>query len=159
VYARNCIDTKKTTSIGGAQVHLCEFLQTAMADASTLDFSQAPAEDKAPEDPFAEMHIGYHALRVYQWFQTFQAGFKVQEGPLDVVANMRTPPGVLGGDPADIGNPNVPLEPLQNAFYSPPGDVNILTLLLGIKDGGLYFGQGPVRDYSYDGDVIYHEFS
>src|SRR5262249_46640500 len=31
--------------------------------------------------------------------------------------------------------------------------------IFGINGGAMFFGQGPNRDYSYDGDVIYHEFT
>ncbi|MFO0662015.1 MAG: M36 family metallopeptidase [Polyangiaceae bacterium] len=31
--------------------------------------------------------------------------------------------------------------------------------MFGINGGAMFFGQGPNRDYSYDGDVVYHEFT
>ena len=31
--------------------------------------------------------------------------------------------------------------------------------LYGFDQGALWFGQGPKRDYAYDGDVVYHEFT
>lgn len=162
VKSHNCIDTKKAKPVdfGGQtfNIHVCELLQTATASAGSLDFTQAPAEDTATEDAFAELHIGYHTLKVYEMFRGFQAGFMVQGTPLDVIANLRMPAGLLQGDIATAGNPNIPLEPFQNAFFSPADPGNFFGILFGVSGGGLYFGQGPNKDYSYDADVIYHEF-
>jgi MYXO-CTERM domain-containing protein len=162
IKARNCIDTKKTKpiSFGGftVDIHACELFHTATAAQGSLDFNQTPAEDTAPEDPFAELHIGYHAMRVYQMFQGYQANFTVQATPLDVVANVRMPQGLNNFDLQKMSDPNLPLEPFQNAFFSPADPNNAIASLFGVTGAGLYFGQGPNKDYSYDADVIYHEF-
>src|SRR5690606_35095840 len=46
--------------------------------------------------------------------------------------------------------------PYQNAFYV--GGHTIFSELFDASPPALFFGQGPLRDYSYDGDVVYHEF-
>jgi len=160
VYARNCIDKKTTKNFMGFPIHVCELLQTATADAGTLDFSQAPAMDTAPEDPFAELHIFAHTQKAYDFFRGFQANFTVQSGPIDAVANLRIPQGLDTGDITKLSDPNLPLQPFQNAFFTPGGPQDIFTQIFGITGGGaMMFGQGPAKDYSYDGDVIYHEFT
>ncbi|HVK70611.1 MAG TPA: hypothetical protein VM694_39425, partial [Polyangium sp.] len=157
VVARNCIDMKTTKNIMGINIHTCELVQTVTADPGTLDFtSTTPADDTASEDPFSELHIYAHTDIAYRFFRTFKSDFVVQQGPLDAVANLRMPDGLFGGNPANIGNPNVPLVPFQNAFFSPPES---LGSLFDISGGAMMFGQGPVKDYAYDGDVIYHEFT
>ena len=35
----------------------------------------------------------------------------------------------------------------------------IFQTLYGFNAGAMWFGQGPTHDYSYDGDVVYHEFT
>ena len=160
VVAHNCIDQQTTKDLGGGfSIHTCEILQTATAQAGSLDFTEAPAEDTAAEDPYAELHIYAHTEIAYRFFQAFKPGFTVQEGPLDAIANVRMPDGLFGGNPANIGNPNIPLVPFQNAAFSPADPSSPFGFLFGITGGAMIFGQGPNKDYSYDGDVIYHEFT
>ncbi|MRG97667.1 M36 family metallopeptidase [Polyangium spumosum] len=160
VVARNCIDMKTTkTLMGFITVHTCELLQTSVADPGSLDFTDAPAEDTAPEDPFAELHMYAHTEIAYKFFRTFRADFKVQEGPIDAVANLRLPQGLATFDLQKMADPNLPLEPFQNAFFSPADPANPFGQLFGITGGAMMFGQGPIKDYAYDGDVVYHEFT
>src|SRR5207237_8633591 len=79
--------------------------------------------------------------------------------PLPVVANLQIPAGIASGDFAVAANPDLPLDPFSNAFFSPAGGAlgQIFSELYGLKSGALWFGQGPKRDYAYDGDVVYHE--
>ncbi|UQA62635.1 MYXO-CTERM sorting domain-containing protein [Polyangium aurulentum] len=159
VKARNCVDKQTTKMVFGINLHACEVEHTALATAGTLDFSQMPASDSALEDSYAELHIGYHANKVYEMFRGYQSTFKVQAAPLDVVANARLASGLLQGQIGpDAQNPNIPLEPFSNAFFSPPDPNNWLLDLFDASGAALIFGQGPNRDYSYDADVIYHEF-
>jgi len=164
----NCIDTKKTFPISymgfSQQVHICE-----LADDTSGDFVQyAPAADDAGNDPFAQLSIFYHTNKAYSYFRQFQADFKLSEAnksyPLYLVANLMLPAGAMSFDLAKMKDPNLPLEPFSNAFYTgwdPNGGFNdiLTTVWPEIKGAGLYFGQGTKADYSYDGDVVYHEFS
>jgi hypothetical protein len=113
--------------------------------------------DADPEDSFSELSIFYHTNKAYELFQGFQPGFTVQTGPLDAVANLRLPQGLDTFDLTKLGDPNLPLAPFQNAFFSPANP--IFQTLFALSGNGMWFGQGPLRDYSYDGDVIYHEFT
>jgi MYXO-CTERM domain-containing protein len=159
VVGQNCIDNHTLKNVQGLSVHTCDLIQTAIADGNQ-DFPQMPADDTAIEDPFAELHIFYHTNHVYEMFQGFQPGFKVQAAPIDTVANLRWPPGLPPADqfdPSKLSNPNLPLLPFQNAFFA-PADPSF-SALFGVDGAGMWFGQGPLKDYSYDADVIYHEFT
>ena len=48
--------------------------------------------------------------------------------------------------------------PFDNAFFSPGVTVISSTPLLGTEGDGIFFGQGTMADFAYDGDVITHEF-
>ncbi len=75
--------------------------------------------------------------------------------------------GVEAGDAGDAAADAglAPLQPYQNAAYVPyqpgAGGSSSLTTLYPdkISGGVLEFGQGQYADYSYDGEVIYHEFT
>jgi MYXO-CTERM domain-containing protein len=167
VTARNCVDTKmaKQVTIPGVPIplslHICDLQQTAIADAVTLDFGDKPAADNAPEDSFSELHIYHHTRIAYDYFRAFDPTFKVQNAPIDAVANLMLPAGLLAGDIQKAGDPAIPFEPFQNAFFapaSPPGQFSLQSVF-GITGAAMMFGQGPIKDYAYDADVIYHEFT
>ena len=167
----NCIDNKtvKDVSMFGfdMNVHVCDLLQVAKADANG-DFVYEPSDVEgsaaAAEDPFSEVSIYFHAAKAYSYFRTLQGDPEAQvvvDKPLRVVANLRMPPGMMTGDMQKAADPELPLEPFQNAFFSPAdgGLGAVFQQLYGFESGALWFGQGPKRDYAYDGDVVYHEFA
>jgi hypothetical protein len=161
VVARNCLDKKAVKDVNfmgfPVKVHVCSLEQTATADAAG-DFPQAPAADTDPEDAFSELSIFYHTNRIYNLFRTYSPTVAVQKKPVNAIANLRIPAGIIGGfDLMKVGNPDLPLEPFQNAFFSP--DDPLFSQIFGLSGGTMWFGQGPKRDYSYDGDVIYHELT
>jgi hypothetical protein len=105
----------------------------------------------------------YHTSKAYSFFRTLQGDAEAQvvvDKPLRLVANLQVPAGLTSGNIAAAANPNTPLETFQNAFFSPAGGGlgAIFQQLYGFDGGALWFGQGPKRDYAYDGDVVYHEF-
>jgi MYXO-CTERM domain-containing protein len=152
----NCIDQKSLVSVFGFNVHTCDLLQTAFPDTNG-DYLVAPGGDTDPEDAFSEITMFYHANRVYEMFRGYQPGFTVQASALSTVSNLRLPQGYDTFDTTKMGDPELPLVPFQNAFYS-PGDP-LFAQVFDINGGALWFGQGPAKDYSYDGDVVYHELS
>ena len=159
VKSLNCIDTKqvKQVSIFGFNItaHVCELQQTALADTNG-DFPQAPGADTEPEDAFSELSMFYHVNRAYSFFQGLgmtDLGTK----PLPTVSNLRLPDGYQSQNLAKMANPNLPLVPFQNAFFAPANP--LFSSIFGLNGAAMWFGQGPVRDYSYDGDVVYHEFT
>lgn len=156
VKSLNCIDQKSVVPVFGFNVHTCDLLQTALPDANG-DYLVPPGGDTDPEDSFSEITMFYHANRIYEMFRGYQPGFTVQASALSTVSNLRLPQGYDTFDTTKMGDPDLPLVPFQNAFYS-PGDP-LFTQVFDINGGALWFGQGPVKDYSYDGDVVYHELS
>jgi MYXO-CTERM domain-containing protein len=157
VRALNCVDNHTVKDVGGTPIHLCDLLPKAAPDAAG-DFLYLfpPAEDTAPEDAFAEVQLFHHANVAYERFRGFSPGLFVQEGPLPVIANLRLPVG-FPGDAEKMADPLLPLAPFKSAFYS-PADPSA-ALLFGIGGGAMWFGQGPTRDLSIDGDVVYHELT
>lgn len=165
----NCIDNKavKPISLQGfkANVHVCDLAQIATPDGNG-DFMYEPSDKEgspeARKDAFAEVSMYYHAARAYAFFRGLQGDPEAQvvpDKPMPVIANLQIPAGIQSFDLASMADPNKPLDPFSNAFYSPAvgGLGEIFSQLYGLKSGALWFGQGPRRDYAYDGDVIYHE--
>jgi MYXO-CTERM domain-containing protein len=158
--ALNCVDHKDLTNvtIGGTTLamHVCHVEPVATADANG-DYLFMPAGDTVPEDPFAEVSLFHHATVVYDFFVGLGLG-KLMTQPLPIVANLMLPSGM--GNPPDLAklkDPEAPLEPFGEAIFS-PGDP-LLGGIYGIEGAVLWFGQGKVVDFSYDGDVVYHELT
>lgn len=166
----NCIDRKTVRPVNfqgfKANVHVCDIDQLATADANgdfvAFEPSDTPGADTSRSDVFSEVSMYYHAAKAYAFFRTLQGDPNAQvvaDKPLRVVANLQIPAGIASGNLLAAADPNTPLETFSNAFFSPAGGGlgAIFEQLYGLKGGGLWFGQGPQRDYAYDGDVVYHE--
>jgi MYXO-CTERM domain-containing protein len=159
IVSKNCIDTHETVSVMGFPIHSCKLLQTAAPDANG-DYLIAPGGDKDPEDSFSEVSMFYHANRAYKFFRDLDPKLNVDVNagaPLPTVSNLRVPQGLATFDPVKLGDKKLPLDPFQNAFFSPSNP--LFQAAFGIDGGAMWFGQGPNKDYSYDGDVVYHEFT
>ena len=111
----------------------CDSLAKSDKDGNFIYDPKEPAID----DAFAEVQGYYHVDRIHNWLAT---SFKFQRKgnqQINVVANFHYTSS--GGQPT--GYPN--------AFF---GDMT------GDGVGDLVFGQSS-RDYIYDADVVYHEFT
>lgn len=170
VASYNCIDRKtvRPLNVQGfkANVHVCDIEQLATADENGDFLSYEPSDTagamSSRSDAFSEVSMYYHAAKAYDFFRRLQGSPDaqvVQDKPLRVVANLQIPAGISSGNILAAADPNTPLETFSNAFFSPAagGLGAIFQQLYGLKGGGLWFGQGPQRDYAYDGDVVYHE--
>ena len=150
IRAVTCVDTQKL--VGKWGVHMCELLPKAAADGNG-DFPQKFASDTAAEDDFAELSLYFHTAKAYAFYQTLGMP-ELDIKPLTAVANLRFPQGWSTGNVSAMKNTALPLEPYDNAFFSPktpyPG-------MFENVEGGLFFGQGSNADFAYDGDVVYHE--
>ncbi len=168
--AHNCVDMKtvKPVSFFGFRqnMHICDLVHSAIADAGD-NFGYAPTDEAGSEaarsDAYSEVSIYYHAAKAYAFFRGLLGNAEAQvtsDKPLRLVANLKLPPGISSGDFSTAGDAERPLEPFSNAFFSPRsgGLGAIFEQLYGFDSGALWFGQGPARDYAYDGDVVYHEF-
>lgn len=165
--AFNCIDRGTTRSLRwGAStvpIHTCALEQRVEPDVNGDWLAQPIADADDPgsrSDGFSELSAYFHASRAYMYFRGLQGDRTarvVRDRTLPVVANLQLAQGLMAGDLRLASDPKLPLEVFQNAFFAPShegvGD------LVGVSTGGLYFGQGPRRDYAYDPDVIYHEFT
>ncbi|APR83503.1 Putative Bacterial Ig-like domain [Minicystis rosea] len=161
VVSKNCIDTHKAKKIDimgfMLDVHVCELLQTALPDGDG-NYLDAPGTDTAPEDTYAEISMFHHVNRAYDFFHGYDEKLDVNGGkPISTVSNLRIPQGFDTFDTNKLKDPDLPLAPFQNAFFAPEDP--IFGAILGIEGGAMYFGQGKLRDYAYDGDVVYHEFT
>ncbi|MBX3211083.1 MAG: hypothetical protein KF850_03550 [Labilithrix sp.] len=170
IEATNCVDNKTVKPVDmfgfNLNVHICDLIQTA-APNDDGDFlyqpSDVPGSAEARRDEFSEVSIYVHAAKAYAFFRGLAGEPEAQvvvDKPLRLVANLQVPAGMSTGDLAKAGNPDIPLETFQNAFFSPAGGGlgQVFQQLYGFDTGALWFGQGPKRDYAYDGDVVYHEF-
>lgn len=168
--ASNCIDRKSVKDVNmfgfDMKLHVCDLEQVAKADANG-DFLYEPTDDPgsldAKKDAFSEASIYYHTAKAYQFFRDLQGDPEAQivvDKPLKVIANLQVPAGITSGNLQKASDPELPLETFQNAFFSPAGGGlgQLFQQLYGFDSGALWFGQGPMRDYAYDGDVVYHEF-
>ncbi len=164
----NCIDRKvaKDVSFSGfkLKVHTCDLEQLAAPDTNG-NYVYVPRDQPDPlavEDEYSEVAMYYHATRGYEYFRRLQGvpdAQVVADKPLRTIANLRVDGAVTSGNIAAAGDTTKPLAPFQNAFFSPKGGGlgAIFAQIYGFDDGSMWFGQGPNRDYSYDGDVVVHE--
>jgi MYXO-CTERM domain-containing protein len=169
VQSQNCVDNKTVKAVNfgvNVNIHVCDLTQSS-ADASH-DFLFDPIDDAAnPEsrkDKFSEVSMYHHTSKVYAFFRKLQGDDTAQitvDKPLRTISNLQLAHGLLAGDIASAGDGNIALDPLQNAFFSPAGAGlgAVFEQLYGFNAGAMWFGQGPTHDYSYDGDVVYHEFT
>lgn len=147
----NCIDEQSLT-LGKYPIHACVMKQLAVADAQG-DFPYAFSSDTAQEDEYAEVAMFYHASKAYAYYTEIGMP-ELEHKPLDLVVNLRMPPGWETFDFQQMQNTQLPLEPYNNAFYTPE---NPFFGAFGPDGAGLWFGQGVFTDFAYDGDVVYHE--
>jgi MYXO-CTERM domain-containing protein len=161
VRSLNCIDLKSVKSVNimgfPLDVHTCDLLQTALPDANG-DYLVPPAANTEPEDAYSEISMFHHANRAYELFRGWDPNLDLNGGvPFNTISNLRIPQGFDTFDLAKIADPDLPLVPFQNAFYAPADP--LFSTVFGIQGGAMWFGQGPLRDYAYDGDVVYHELT
>ncbi|MBN1946236.1 MAG: hypothetical protein JW797_11205 [Bradymonadales bacterium] len=140
----NCIDTGETVIRRTREVPICTEMQVAVADESG-DFLYEP-DFFSPEDTFAEAHMFYHTMRIYQYHRNLGLD-TVTTVPLMATVNYRVA--------ADTSSSEERLAPYDNAFFYPAGDYGYFVH----EYDSIVFGQGTEVDFSYDADVIYHEFT
>jgi hypothetical protein len=121
-------------NVGGAG---CSPRQTAVADAAG-DFLYDPVEPSYL-DPFSEVSGYFHADRMAGYFDETH-GFVWTccdaAAAMDVIVNFTERPGI----------------PYDNASYSPSSCGSE-------RCGFIALGQSRIKDFAYDGDVVYHEFT
>ncbi|MEC9466104.1 MAG: hypothetical protein VX834_09985 [Myxococcota bacterium] len=155
-------------SIDGSFTHL---MPTDRGTAIT----EAPFE--AFHDAFSEMNMYYHIDGATEWFRAL--GHPKQDTPLNSLTNVSMPKQSfmdcastemqrMDATDHDSGVESVQgcLEQYENdgsmafagfdnAFFMAGGQ---FADIFGFEDGGIFMGQGTSGDFSYDADVLYHEF-
>jgi MYXO-CTERM domain-containing protein len=163
----NCVDRQsvKKFQFGGPSfsLHVCDLVASAQSDAQG-DFTQPVNDDTtdpaSAEDPYSEVSMYFHVTRAYEFFRTLAGdptAHVVDAKTLVAVANVRLARGFLEGDAVSAADGSLALEPFAHAFFTPSGDG--FGVFYGVPGGSMWFGQGKKRDYAYDGDVVYHEFT
>ncbi len=122
-----------------------------------------------PDDSnvFSEVHGFYHANVAYAFFRSLVPGFEIRDSMAGrkstVLANFLVP-DVNSATQDTAGTIHVAtLQRVDNAAYIPHEQLQ--QLMPGLPDGVMPNGdvfalfQGPTADFSYDGDVVYHEFT
>ena len=133
-----------------------------------LDYDYA-GDELAGQDLFAEVNVFHHTELMYDYFRAFDPDLftGLRLGQLLVSTNWRIPIDITGfSGGVDLmailaaltaaQDPEGELFPFDNAMYVPSGN------LFGVLDRplpSLMFFQGNHRDFAYDSDVIYHEFT
>jgi len=180
--ARNCPDYHQTVPLdlsaygfGEIDAHFCSEVQTASGDASgefmfPWEGAHMGLADLDETDKFAEVQMFHHVSRIYDYFLTLMDdhpdadtldwdGHEVV--PMMATVNFRVPIDMSGPigmeDFANLADPDGELYPFDNAFFMPGGPTGIPGWERPFDS--IVFGQGSVVDFSWDGDVIYHEFS
>jgi MYXO-CTERM domain-containing protein len=155
IAVKNCVDRQTTRDLQGFMLHACELDQLAVADQNG-DFPYAFTSHTAAEDAHAEVAMFYHVSKAYDLLGGLGMP-DLPSQPFFSVVNFRLARGFDTLDLTALADPSLPLEPFDNAFYAP--DEPFLSAVYGVSGGSLWFGQGRLADFSYDGDVVYHEFS
>jgi MYXO-CTERM domain-containing protein len=150
---QNCVD-EGTLSSGKYPIHACVMKQLALADAQG-DFPYTFSSDMAQEDAYAEVAMFYHASKGYAYFTDIGMP-ELAAKPLNLVVNVRMPAGFDSFNWSLMTDLSLPLEPYNNAFFTPDNPYSYF-FGFGPSGAGLWFGQGTFTDFSYDGDVVYHE--
>lgn len=115
-------------------------------------------------DKCAEIHMYYHAAKMYQYLRQLGTTFKylsgtTAENPLSVIGNFQMP-DINSTNMAQLLNKDntIGLVAMDNAMFSPENPMYTMVLeKFGIKGDMLIFGQGNKADFGFDGDVVYHE--
>jgi hypothetical protein len=178
--SRNCPDYHQTTpldlsslGLGEIEAHFCSEVQTASADATdefmyAWEGSHYGLDDLNGTDKFSEVQMFHHVTRIYDYFLTLMddhpdAATLDWDGhevvPLMATVNFRIPINMSGGtiDFVNLVDPEGELYPFDNAFFMPGGPTGIPGWERPFDS--IVFGQGTMIDFSWDGDVIYHEFT
>lgn len=156
VVVRNCIDTNACRNIDGSSVHFCDDVATATADGGGHFTDYVFASDTEPEDAFAEVQMFYHVNKVYEKARSLGGFQDTNARPLTALVNFRAPSFGPASQCTSVTYDGAEaLEPFDNAVFVPRGQLfsNVFP-----EDDAIIFGQGSKGDFSYDGDVVYHEF-
>ena len=111
-----------------------------------------PADHGERDDRFAEVMMYHHIQRIHDYFKD-NHGLDDLDFPLDALVNLQVhvDAGLICQDWSSIGN----------AAFFPDGSIDQfgVEIDLGLDGDAIIFGQTSKKDFSYDADVIYHEYT
>ena len=162
VIAASCPDEGETFDYGRSEVPRCTVRQLANKEENGSfiyeDWDKGLSYKLDTEDIYSEIALYYHMTKIYNYL----AGLGLKE--YSELPNHRgTNPimGIANFQMMSYSGRNITLQPLDNAFFS-KYDPSFAGMFYGDfeynKSDALVFGQGTKADFSYDGDVVYHEF-
>ncbi|GMV40687.1 MAG: hypothetical protein AMXMBFR64_24030 [Myxococcales bacterium] len=136
----------KKVNYQGVTLTLCNQEQTALrGDDGTWLHVDPPASDKDGNDAFAELMMYWHVNHIHDWFKD-SFGMSSLDFSMDALVNVQF--SIYGG-----------WLPFDNAAFIPKESLAQLGLPLDLNGDSIIFGQGTNVDFSYEADVIYHEYT
>ncbi len=181
--SRNCVDYHELMDLdlgfGNMKVHMCSEVQSLAADEDGNFFADDWKNDAGvfydlnPNDKFAEVQMFYHVEVVYNYFLDLMDDYDGTNSaaadwpghdtkPMMATVNYKLPIKMIGNSP-DLSNLQGAADPygelynFDNAFFMAGGSGMGIPGLDRPFDT-IVFGQGSSGDFSWDGDVVYHEF-
>jgi len=128
-------------------VHVCHEVQTVFPDEHGNYIKVKPPKNiKDGNDKFAEVMAYYHVDAMHDYFRDVH-GHEAVDVSLYAIVNFEV--SLMGAG----------WMPIDNAAYLPEGSLDELGVDLKYDDDLIVMGQGQYLDYSYDGDVIRHEYT
>lgn len=162
VISANCPDLGETFDYYGYTVPRCTVQQLANKEENGSfiyeDWSKGLKYSLDTEDIYPEIALYYHMTKIYNYL----AGLGLEEYT-ELPNHEGTKPimGVANFQMMTSNGRSITLQPIDNAFFS-AYDPYFSEMFYGDFEyntsDALVFGQGTKADFSYDGDVVYHEF-
>ena len=162
IIAANCPDEGETFDYYGYTIPRCTVKQLANKEENGSfiyeDWDKGLSYKLDTEDIYPEIALYYHMAKIYDYL----AGLGLKEYT-ELPNHKGTNPimGIANFQMMSYSGRSVTLQPMDNAFFS-KYDPSFSEMFYGDfeynKADALVFGQGSSADFSYDGDVVYHEF-
>lgn len=162
IISANCPDEGETFDYYGYNVPRCTIRQLANKEENGSfiyeDWANGLKYKLDTDDIYPEIALYYHMTKIYNYL----AGLGLEEyTELPNHKGQNPIMGLANFQMMAYSGRNITLQPMDNAFFS-KYDPSFAEMFYGDfeynQSDALVFGQGTNADFSYDGDVIYHEF-
>jgi hypothetical protein len=154
---RNCLPNVETgqkipIDVGPLKLNLTTCTPThaaAPGEDGTYLHIKVPEDHGSGDDSFAEIMMYHHMQLIHDYFKDIH-GLTDLDLPLDALVNLQVH--------VDLCNQ---WTSISNAAFIPGGTLDQFGFALdfGIEGDAIMFSQAPNKDFSYDADVIYHEYT
>ncbi len=162
VISANCPDEGETFDYYGYQIPRCTIRQIANKEENESfiyeDWTNGLNYKLDTDDIYPEIALYYHITKIYDYL----ANLGLEEYT-ELPNHKGTNPimGIANFQMMAQSGRSIKLQPMDNAFFS-KYDPYFAEMFYGDfeynESDALVFGQGTKADFSYDGDVVYHEF-